>query len=407
MENIPFAPPRIDDDIIAEVTEALRSGWITTGPRVKTLEKEISAYCGNPATLCVNSNSGGMELILRWFGVKEGDEVIVPAYTYCATANVVAHTGAVPVMVDVDENRLMDIKAVEDAITERTKVIIPVDLGGLPCDYDALFELVNAKKALFNPRNEIQRRLSRILLLTDAAHSIGAVYKGKRAGSISDVSVFSFHAVKNITTAEGGAVCLNLPVPFDNEGLYKELNTLTLHGQSKDAFSKNTAGNWRYDVTLPGYKLNMTDIQAAMGLVELRRYQEDTLPKRKWICNEYIRLLSRYEWAKYPLFSGTEKESSYHLFLLNVDGITEDQRNRMIGYMAEKGIAVNVHYIPLPMLTYYKTQGYRMEDYPVSFHLYQTTISLPVFYELTAEQITRVVAVINEAYCVVSEKDKK
>ena len=286
---IPFSPPRIDQKIIDAVNETLRSGWITTGLKTKLFEKRLTEYGGQKATLCVSSATAGLELMLRWFGVGQGDEVIVPAYTYAATANVVEHCGAKVVFVDSDEDFLLSLKATEHAITSNTKVIIPVDIAGFPCDYDGINALISQPgiHRRFYPSCKEQEMLNRILVLSDAAHSVGASYKGKRTGTLTDITVFSFHAVKNLTTAEGGAICLNLPEPFNNDTLYKSLNVKSLHGQTKDALAKSHAGSWRYDIIEAGYKYNMTDIQASMGLVELDRYDEDMLVKRKQILDAY------------------------------------------------------------------------------------------------------------------------
>ena len=394
---IPFSPPRIDEATVAEVTVALTSGWITTGPRVKKLEDDLAAYCGIHNVLCVSSNSAGLELMLRWFGIGAGDEVIVPAYTYCATANVVVHCGAKPVLVDVDDNFCIDIENVRRAITPRTKVIMPVDLGGLPCDYDELNALVREPQvtAQFTPRTDEQHQLGRILVLADAAHSVGAHYKGKAAGALTDLSVFSFHAVKNLTTAEGGAICLNLPAPFDNEQLYKRLRVMSLHGQSKDALAKTQIGGWRYDVTEAGYKCNMTDVLAAIGLVELHRYSGN-LAKRKEIFDTYSKAFSQYPQFKIPVYETTDKTSSYHLYLLRINNITEEERDKIIQRIADQEVAVNVHYLPLPMLSFYKKEGYDIADYPVTYRNYACEITLPVYYDLTPEQVETVIqAVVN------------
>lgn len=388
---IPFSPPRIDKEIINEVVAALKSGWITTGPRTKQFEKELTEFIGCKNTLAVSSATAGMELILRWFGVKPGDEVIIPAYTYCATANVVIHCGAQPIMADINPDTFnIDVNQIEKLITPRTKAIIPVDIAGLPCDYENIFSVINKFKHLFNPENPIQKKLGRILLLSDAAHSLGAIYKGKRTGSICDISVFSFHAVKNLTTAEGGAIALNLPNSFDNNDVYKYLNIYALHGQSKDALAKSKAGNWQYDVITPGYKANMTDISAAIGLVELRRYENDTLPKRKSIFNKYFSILKKYEWAVLPIVKIEEIESSYHVFLLRIKNASEQQRNDIIQEIFNKEVSVNVHFQPLPMLTAYKNMGYKTNDYPIAMQNYICEISLPVYYDLTNQQIETV-----------------
>lgn len=394
---IPFSPPRIDQKIIDEVTKVLKSGWITTGPQTKQFEKELTKYCGNQATLCLNSATAGLEIMLRWFGVKEGDEVILPAYTYSATANVVMHCGATPVFVDVnaDDFNISSIN-IEKAITSKTKVIMPVDFAGYPCDYDALNSLVIKHKSKFNPSTEEQKMLGRILILSDSAHSIGAWYKGKRAGSLTDVSVFSFHAVKNLTTAEGGSVALNLPAPFDNEAVYKALCVKTLHGQDKDALAKTQKGNWRYDIVEAGYKCNMTDIMAAIGRVELERYDNDTLIIRKNICKMYSSAFEKYNWAQVPTQqkqtdSNSEIESCYHLYPMRIKGITEVERDAIIKEIFDCDVSVNVHFIPVPMMSFYKKQGYDIKNYPVTFDNYSREISLPVFYDLNEELVKRVI----------------
>ena len=350
--KIPFSPPRIDQKIIDEVVDTLKSGWITTGPKTKEFERQLTAYCGNKATLAVNSNTIGLEVALRWFGVQEGDEVIVPAYTYCATANVIVHCGATPVMVDVNADDFdVSVEKIQQAITSKTKVVMPVDLGGMPCDYDAIFDAVQSAetRALFSPRTEEQKKLGRILVLSDSAHSIGAEYKGRKAGSLADISVFSFHAVKNLTTAEGGAIMLNLPEPFDNEELYRYLCTFTLHGQNKDALAKTKKGAWRYDVIVSGYKGNMTDILASIGLVELQRYEKDTLVYRRHIFDRYEEAFKKYEWAERPVYKTVDRKSSYHVYCLRIKGITEAQRDDIIQCIFDEDVAVNVHYQPLPL----------------------------------------------------------
>lgn len=406
MPLIPFSPPRIDDEIIREVTAALKSGWITTGPRTKQFEKELSAYNGNPGTLCLNSATAGLEIMLRWFGVKAGDEVILPAYTYSATANVVMHCGARPVLVDVNPVDFnIDPDKVKAAITPRTKVIMPVDIAGLPCQYETLMAIVRSPEvsALFQPEGEQQQQLGRIMVLSDAAHSLGGTYKGKKTGTQADATVYSFHAVKNLTTAEGGAIALNFPKPFDNDEIYKYLCIFTLHGQNKDALAKMQKGNWKYDIIEAGYKCNMTDIMAAIGLVELGRYERDTLPRRKAICEYYQQALRKHEWAQLPLLRDDVRETSYHLYQLRIKGITEEQRDAIIQQIFDQDVSVNVHFIPLPRLTFYKKQGYRMEDYPVTYDNFSREISLPVFYDLSEAQLQQVVdAVVQavEAVCV-------
>ena len=390
---IPFSPPHIDDKIIAEVVDTLKSGWITTGPKTKLFEKRLTEYTGGKSTLCVNSATAGLEIALRWFGVGQGDEVIVPAYTYCATANVVVHCGAKPVMVDVNANDFdVNVDKIRNAITGRTKVIMPVDIAGFPCDYDEIMSLVkeDSIKNKFSASNEIQRQLGRIMVLADSSHSIGAQYKGKRTGSLVDVTVFSFHAVKNLTTAEGGAVIFNLPEPFDNEEIYKFLCVLSLHGQNKDALAKSK-GSWKYDVITAGFKMNMTDIMASMGLVELARYDEDTLVKRKKIFDFYTSQFKDDDRFVLPVYETADKRTSYHVYLLRVKNATEEQRNEIIRRITAREVAVNVHFQPLPLLSFYSGLGYKMEDYPQAFDNYKCEISLPVFYDLTDEQMHIVV----------------
>jgi dTDP-4-amino-4,6-dideoxygalactose transaminase len=395
MNKIPFSPPRIDEAIIREVTEALRSGWITTGPRTKQLESKLAELAGSPRALCLSSWTTGMELLLRWWGVQNGDEVIVPAYTYCATANVVVHCEAKPVMVDVRREELnMDVEKVAEAITERTKVIIPVDLGGMPVDYEELRKLIEEKRDLFQARNEKQEKLGRIAIMADAAHSLGAQYQARPAASFPDLTVFSLHAVKNLTTAEGGAICINLPEPFDADAIYKELNMLSLHGQNKDALAKYGQNSWEYDVMEAGYKCNMPDVLAAIGLVEANRYMEDTLPKRRAIVDRYSEAFAKYDWAEFPLFETAEKVSSCHLYPLRIRGVSLEERNAMIQRIFDEHVSVNVHYKPLPLLTFYKKLGYRMADYPVSQDAWERVITLPVFYDLSEEQQTRVIEAV-------------
>ena len=404
---IPFSPPRMDQKIIDEVVSALKSGWITTGPRVQKFEQKLTEYAGHKATLCTSSGSAGLELMLRWFGVKEGDEVILPAYTYCATANVVVHCGAKPVFVDVNEDFNISVGEIEKAITDKTKVVMPVDLAGFPCDYDEINELVKREDIVkkFKPQSEEQKKLGRILVLSDAAHSLGAVYDGKKTGKLTDITVYSFHAVKNLTTAEGGAVCLNLPGHFDNAAIQKYLKVKSLHGQTKDAFTKTQAGGWKYDIIEPGYKFNMTDIAAAMGLVELERYDKDMLVRRKEIFDAYSNAFSKYSWAQLPVYETKEKLSSYHVYLLRIKEISEHHRDEVIQKIYEKGVAVNVHFIPLPMMTWYKNNGYSIDDYPVSYDNFARVISLPVYYDLTDEQVGKVAdAVIESVEEVLTER---
>jgi len=395
---ISFAPPRIDEKTIEAVSETLRSGWITTGPKTKLLEKKISEYCDVIETLCVNSATAGMELALRWFGVGPDDEVILPAYTYAATANVVIHCGAKPIMVDVNKNDFcISIEAIEKAITSKTKVIMPVDFGGLPCDYDAISALIEKVKNKFNPAYDHQEMLGRIMILADAAHSLGAIYKGRNAGTLADISVFSFHAVKNLTTAEGGAILFNLPAPFDNSVIYKELSITSLHGQTKDAIAKMQKGNWKYDIVEAGYKCNMTDLAATIGLIELDRYKDDTIPKRKAIVDAYHSYFSKYSWAELPISKDEKRESSYHLFALRIKNITEEQRDKIVQKIFDRDVSVNVHFIPIPMMSFYKNLGYKMSDYPVTYDNFSREISLPIYYDLTTEQIDIVTNAVKES----------
>lgn len=397
---IPFSPPRIDQKIIDEITDTLKSGWITTGPKTKLLEKKLTEYCGSEAILCLNSATAGLELVLRWFGVQEGDEVILPAYTYSATANVVIHCGAKPVFVDINKNDFnISLEAIKKAITPATKVIMPVDFGGYPCDYDEINDLVANKEicSIFNAKGEEQKKLGRILILSDAAHSIGGVYKGKKTGCLTDVSVFSFHAVKNLTTAEGGAIALNLPDPFNNEELYQLFCIKSLHGQNKDALAKMQKGNWRYDIVEAGYKCNMTDIAASIGLVELARYENDTLLERKNIFQKYTEAFSQFQWAEIPHYSSDNKISSYHLYALRIKGVKEDQRDLIIKKIFDQDVSVNVHFIPVPMMSFYKSLGYDIKNYPVTYDNYSREITLPVFYGLTDSQIQQVIQAVTNA----------
>jgi dTDP-4-amino-4,6-dideoxygalactose transaminase len=389
----------MDQKIVDEVVDTLWSGWITTGPKTKKFEKMLTAYAGQSVTLCVSSGSAGLELMLHWFGIGPGDEVIVPAYTYAATANVVVHCGAKVVFVDSDEDFNISVEAIQKAITPHTKVIIPVDIAGWPCDYDAINALVRKPEfqRLFTPATKAQMTLNRILILSDAAHSIGGKYKNRMTGALTDITVYSFHAVKNLTTAEGGAVCMNLPPPFDHDLLYRELNAKSLHGQTKDALAKTQIGGWRYDIIEPGYKYNMTDIQASMGIVELVRYNKDMLVRRKHIFDRYTTAFSGYSWAQVPLYETLERKSSFHVYLLRIKRINEAQRDRIIQEIFKKEVAVNVHFVPLPMMTYYREAGYRIQDYPVAYDNYSHEISLPVYYDLTDEMVDTVIKAVVEA----------
>jgi dTDP-4-amino-4,6-dideoxygalactose transaminase len=397
---IPFSPPRIDDKIIAEVTDTLKSGWITTGPKTKRFEKELIKFSKAKSVLCTSAATTGLELILRWFDIGPGDEVIVPAYTYCATANVVMHCGATLILVDsLVDNFNIDPEKIRAAITPKTKVIIPVDIGGFPANYDEINAIIREENIVnkFNPSNEIQSKLGRILILADTAHSLGGYYKGQTVGSIADISVFSFHAVKNLTTAEGGAIALNLPTQFDNTEIYKELNIMSLHGQSKDALAKSQGANWKYDVLFPGYKANMTDIQASMGLVEIERYESDTLVKRKNIAESYQAAFKDEPWAQIPSLHKENSTTSYHLYQLRIKDISEEQRDAIIQEIFAQEVSVNVHFQPLPLFTAYKNAGYKMSDYPNAFDNYSREISLPVYYDLSDDNVVTVIKAVKKA----------
>jgi dTDP-4-amino-4,6-dideoxygalactose transaminase len=396
---IPFSPPRIDQRVIDEVTAALTSGWITTGPRTKLFEKQLTEYCGNKCTVAVSSWTAGMELLLRWWGIGPGDEVIIPAITYCASANVIVHTGATPVMVDLNTaDFTISVEGIRKAITPRTKAIMPVDIAGFPCDYDAIYALLNEPeiRAMFQPNSAYQKQLGRILIAADAAHSFGATYNGKRSGSIADVSCFSFHAVKNLTTAEGGTMSINLPDSFDHDAIYKELCIKILHGQSKDALAKAQKGNWRYDVVEPGFKCNMTDIQAAIGLIELERFQEN-LDRRKAICLAYNAGFENDSWALLPTMKDEKRETCYHLYQLRIAGASEQQRDAIMQEIFDQDVSVNVHFQPLPILTAYKERGYKMEDYPEAWNKYANEITLPVYFDLNDEQVQTVIHAVKVA----------
>ena len=389
---IPFSPPRIDDKIIEEVTAALKSGWITTGPRTKLFEKKITEYCGNKTTLCLNSATAGLEIMLRWYGVGQGDEVILPAYTYSATANFIIHCGAIPVFVDVNsEDFNINVSNIENAITSKTKVIMPVDFAGFPCNYNEINALVIKHKSTFIATTENQKKLGRILVLSDSAHSFGGTYYGKKCGSLTDVSVFSFHAVKNLTTAEGGALALNLPEPFDNTEVYNYLCMFTLHGQNKDALAKTQKGNWKYDIIEAGYKCNMTDLSAAIGLIELERYDNDTQIKRKEIFELYNNAFSTDDRFQIPIQVTDTKNGCYHLYPLRIKNISEQQRDAIMKEIFDCDVSVNVHFLPVPAMTFYKKLGYDMKDYPVTYDNYSREISLPIYYNLTTENIQTVI----------------
>jgi dTDP-4-amino-4,6-dideoxygalactose transaminase len=398
--NIPFSPPFIDDDTIEEVLGTLKSGWITTGPKVKELESEVVKLTGCQQSLCVNSWTSGAILVLKWFGVGPGDEVIIPAYTYSATALSVLQCGATPIMVDVRDDFTIDPQKVREAITSKTKVIMPVDIAGLMCDYDAINDLVVLPeiREIFEPASPKQKQLGRILVIADAAHSIGASYKGLNSGCATDITIFSFHAVKNITTAEGGAVCLNLPLSFDAEEEYKLMRIWSLNGQTKDAFTKSQAGGWRYDILFQGLKVNMPDVCAAIGLSQIRKYNSTLLIERKRVADFYSNFFNSKNWAQCPIIIDKNRVSCNHLYALRINNISEAKRDLMIEYITEKGISVNVHFIPMPMMTLFKDLGYDIKDYPITYDNFAREISLPIYPQLTSNQLERICIAVEEAY---------
>ena len=395
--QISFSPPDITEAEIEEVAEALRSGWITTGPRTKKLEREIAEYCHTSKAVCLNSATAALELTLRVLGIGAGDEVITSAYTYTASASVIDHVGAKIILVDTTKDSFeMDYDALANAITEKTKAIIPVDLGGVPCDYAKLKRIVEAKKNLFQPSNEIQKAMGRIAITADAAHAFGASWKGQPIGSIADFTSFSFHAVKNFTTAEGGAVVWNDIDGIDNEEIYHQYQLLSLHGQSKDALAKTKLGAWEYDIKGPWYKCNMTDIMAALGLVQMKRYPA-MLKRRKEIIGRYNEAFKEFNVQVLAHYTA-EHQSSGHLYLLRLLGKDENIRNEFITKMAERGIATNVHYKPLPMHTAYKNLGFAIKDYPNAYEQYKNEVTLPLHTKLTDEDVEFIIKNFKEVY---------
>ena len=388
--RIEFSPPDISQLEIDEVVDTLKSGWITTGPKTKRLEQELSVFTNTDKTVCLNSATAAMELTLRLLGVGAGDEVITCAYTYTASASVIHHVGAKIILVDCNkEDKFMDLDALENAITEKTKVIIPVDLAGKPCKYDEIFEIVERKKSLFKPNNKLQEKIGRVIVMADAAHSLGAVYKRKPSGSIADFTCFSFHAVKNFTVAEGGSVTWNRNLGLNDDEVYREFQLLSLHGQSKDALSKTKLGSWEYDIVAPNYKCNLTDIASGIGLAQLKRYS--SLLKRRFEIVE--RYNKGFEGTKIKPFIHFEEDrkSCCHLYIVNIEGASEEDRNEIIVKMAERGIATNVHYKPLPMHTAYKNLGFDIKDYPNAFDNYKSEITLPLHTLLTDEQVDYII----------------
>ena len=391
MKKIPFSPPDMSEAEINEVVEALRSGWITTGPKTKEFERLIAMCCQTDQAVCLNSATACMELILRVLGVGPGDEVITSAYTYTATASVTCHVGAKVVMVDTAPNSFeMDYDKLAGAITARTKVVLPVDLAGVVCDYDKIFAVVESKKHLFSPANDIQKAYGRVIVLADAAHAFGAKWHGKMCGEIADFTSFSFHAVKNLTTAEGGALTWRNHDGVDNESLYKQFQLLSLHGQNKDALAKTRLGAWEYDIVAPYYKCNMTDVMAGIGLAQLKRYPE-MLYRRRQIIERYNEGLRGCDVQVLDHF-GDDHSSSGHLYLVRLLGEDVEYRNAVIERMAERGIACNVHYKPLPMMTAYKNLGFDIVDYPNAYNQYHNEITLPLHTSLTDEDVEYVIS---------------
>ena len=384
--NIPFSPPDISDGEINEVIDTLKSGWITTGPKTKELERRLSEFTNTPKTVCLNSATAALELTLRVLGIGEGDEVIVPAMTYTASCSVIYHVGAKAVIVDIaEDSHEMDYTALANAITENTKAVIPVDLAGIPCDYDKIFEVVESKKHLFKARGEYQEKLGRVAVVADGAHALGSTYKGKEIGSVADFTTFSFHAVKNFTTAEGGSVTWKQNENFDNEELYREYQIYSLHGQTKDALAKTKAGSWEYDIVIPGYKCNLTDIAASIGLVQLDRYPK-LLERREDIIDQYNK---GFEGTRIKALSHSSEDykSCGHLYITRIESATFEQRGEIITKMAERGISCNVHYKPLPLLTAYKNLGFDIENYPNAYNYYVKEITLPLHTRLSNEDV--------------------
>ena len=388
--NIPFSPPDIGDGEINEVIDTLKSGWITTGPKTKELERRLSEFTNTPKTVCLNSATAALELTLRVLGIGEGDEVIVPAMTYTASCSVIYHVGAKAVIVDIaEDSHEMDYDALANAITENTKAVIPVDLAGIPCDYNKIFEVVENKKHLFKANSEYQEKLGRVAVVADGAHALGSTYKGEKIGSVADFTTFSFHAVKNFTTAEGGSVTWKENPNFDNEELYREYQIYSLHGQTKDALAKTKAGSWEYDIVIPGYKCNLTDIAASIGLVQLDRYPK-LLERRDDIISQYNK---GFEGTRITALSHSSEDykSCGHLYITHVEGATFEQRGEIITKMAERGISCNVHYKPLPLLTAYKNLGFNIENYPNAYNYYVKEITLPLHTRLSDEDVAVII----------------
>lgn len=388
--NIPFSPPDISDIEINEVVDTLKSGWITTGGKTKLFEKKIAEFCNADKAVCLNSATAALELSLRILGIGEGDEVITSAYTYTASASVICHVGATPIMIDVQKDSLeMDYDKLSEAINEKTKAIIPVDIAGVPCDYDKLFEIVNSKKSMFKGNNDVSNSIGRIAIVADSAHSFGAKYKSKPIGSIADFSCFSFHAVKNLTTGEGGAVTFSKTDGNNIDDIYKQYMLLSLHGQSKDALAKTQLGAWEYDITSPAYKCNMTDIMAAIGLGQISRYDK-LLARRKQIIEKYNEAFKGTNIKPLEHFNDTVS-SSGHLYITRLVGKDVEYRNNVIIELAKKGISANVHYKPLPMHTAYKKLGFDIKNYPNAYDMYKNEITLPLHTMLTDDEVEYII----------------
>jgi dTDP-4-amino-4,6-dideoxygalactose transaminase len=399
--KIPFSPPFINEDVVEEVNNTLQSGWITSGPKVKELESTLASQIGTSHVICVNSWSSGAMLLLKWLGIGAGDEVIIPAYTYCATALSVIHCGATPVIVDVKDDFTIDPEKVAKAITGNTKAIIAVDFGGLMCDYDGIYTAINGARdggVAFQASSLNLAHYGRPVLISDAAHSIGALYKGKKSGAVADFTIFSLHAVKNVTTAEGGAISFNLPSTFKADDVYKEMKLWSLNGQNKDAFSKTNGGGWRYDILFPGLKVNMPDICAAIGLAQLKQYEASLLPERKRVASRYEDFFQKIDWAICPILEDDSRTSCYHIYALRIKGISEEQRDRVIEHVTSDGISVNVHFIPLPMLTAFKNMGFDINHYPIAYDLYKNEISLPIYPQLSNKEIDYICDAVTKAY---------
>lgn len=402
MKVIKFSPPDITEREINEVADALRSGWITTGPKTKSFEAKVAEYCNTKKAVCLNSATACMELILRVLGVGPGDEVITSAYTYTASASVICHVGATPVLIDTAKDSFeMDYSLLENAITSKTKAIIPVDLAGKMCDYDKIFEVVNRKKSLFNANTDVQKAFNRVVIVADAAHAFGAQYKGEICGSVADFTSFSFHAVKNLTTAEGGALTWKSRDGLDDEALYKQFMLWSLHGQSKDALAKTNLGSWEYDILYPGYKCNMTDLMAAIGLVQLDRYNS-ILERRKQIIKKYDEALKVLPVTVLKHFD-ENSVSSGHLYLVRLDGQNEKNRNKLIDLMAQKGVATNVHYKPLPMLTAYKNLGFNIKNFKNAYDMFKNEITLPLHTLLTDEDVNYIISSFKDCLKAISD----